>query len=416
MSSEEEAINVNLKAGKLVNALTQHKKAILESKGVNSKLVEQIKKLQSIKDANDQSGILGKILAGGLVIGALKSLVSMSPMLKQMTKLMQFSVMLILRPIGDFIGFLLRPIMVFMLRKFIIPWYQDVYPVMKNLGTKIGGALTGIFKNLSGENGLELQLATGAAALISGGIAIKGVGAAGKAIGKIHGRLVRNILGLEEKTMDTKHTKRLSDFQKKIDDFKQSKPTGFGKIVDKFKNAVDDLGRIGIGGGSSGGSTSGSSGGKSTKPSSSKAIWFDENGKFSQKKLDAYQKSKGIGKYAPKPASGGIGKISGVPKLGYLANFAKGVGMSAGVGAAMSVPMMMGEQYAGGDPQNETERRLQEGNGIDNVIAVVNDLYSFIKNNTNSQPKANLTVNVKEIHDKTTADYFLNSLQGWMNK
>ena len=192
----EEDININLNAGKLIQSLKQHKTAILEAKGVNNKLFAQMKKLASVKEANDSSSILGKILAGGLVLGALKSLVGMSPMLKQMTKLMQFSVMLILRPIGDFIGFILRPVMVYILRKFIIPWYKDVYPVMKTLGTDIGNEITNTLSDLTGENGLGSQISA-LGKVVAGigitGIAIKGAGVAGKSMGKIAGRITRNV-------------------------------------------------------------------------------------------------------------------------------------------------------------------------------------------------------------------------------
>ena len=65
----------------------------------------------------------------GLVSKISGMIVDSSPMLKQMLKLLNFSVMLILRPIGDFIGFFLKPVIVYMLRKFVIPFYSD----MKNL-------------------------------------------------------------------------------------------------------------------------------------------------------------------------------------------------------------------------------------------------------------------------------------------
>ena len=57
---------------------------------------------------------LGKlgIITGlvGIVVGMVKLLVGSSPMLKSILKLFNFGIMLILRPIGDFIGFMLRPI------------------------------------------------------------------------------------------------------------------------------------------------------------------------------------------------------------------------------------------------------------------------------------------------------------------
>ena len=74
--------------------------------------------------------------AGGLALG--KALIDSSPLLQQMLKLMKFGFMLILKPIGDFFGFIMRPIMILLLRKFIIPFYQTVYPWFAKEGTKLG--------------------------------------------------------------------------------------------------------------------------------------------------------------------------------------------------------------------------------------------------------------------------------------
>jgi len=94
-------------------------------------------------------GTKGTMLLGGIgiAIGAIltvvKGLAGSSPMLKQMMKLMNFGIMMIFRPIGDFIGFLLRPIIVLLLRNFIIPWYKDAMPVMKAVGAFVGGTIAG---------------------------------------------------------------------------------------------------------------------------------------------------------------------------------------------------------------------------------------------------------------------------------
>jgi len=59
--------------------------------------------------------------------------------------------MMIFRPIGDFFGFFLRPIFVMLLRKFIIPFYQEYLPLMQqmghDLGTKIANLLTWILES-----------------------------------------------------------------------------------------------------------------------------------------------------------------------------------------------------------------------------------------------------------------------------
>mgnify|MGYP003634240916 CR=1 FL=1 len=82
----------------------------------------------------------GKMAAGGMALGAAgagvglaSKIIDSSPLMQQMLKLLNFGIMLILRPIGDFFGMLMRPILILLLRKFIIPFYQTVYPwFMKN--------------------------------------------------------------------------------------------------------------------------------------------------------------------------------------------------------------------------------------------------------------------------------------------
>ena len=52
--------------------------------------------------------------------------------------MLNFGVMMILRPIGDFFGFFLRPIFIMLLRKFIIPFYQTYLPMMQQMGADMG--------------------------------------------------------------------------------------------------------------------------------------------------------------------------------------------------------------------------------------------------------------------------------------
>ena len=84
---------------------------------------------------------LGVFLALGsmVVLGAIiKKAMDSSPMFGQMLKLWKFAIMMIFRPLGDFFGFFFRPILVLLLRKFIIPWYTTMYPVMIKLGNDLG--------------------------------------------------------------------------------------------------------------------------------------------------------------------------------------------------------------------------------------------------------------------------------------
>ena len=79
---------------------------------------------------------VGSLVALVKKIGGM--LVDSSPMLKGMLKLLNYSVMLIFRPIGDFIGFFLRPLMIYFLRSIALPWYKQMRPIMQKFGSMIG--------------------------------------------------------------------------------------------------------------------------------------------------------------------------------------------------------------------------------------------------------------------------------------
>tara|TARA_R110000824_G_scaffold164942_1_gene341450 strand:- start:1262 stop:2359 length:1098 start_codon:yes stop_codon:yes gene_type:complete len=99
--------------------------------------------------AGKAGGIAGNIAKLGVIAIGVGSLVMLfqklmgmivdsSPMLKQMLKLLNFSVMLILRPIGDFIGFFLKPVIIYFLRSVVIPWYKEMRKPMMQAGAKAG--------------------------------------------------------------------------------------------------------------------------------------------------------------------------------------------------------------------------------------------------------------------------------------
>jgi len=97
------------------------------------------------------AGIAGGI---GILVGLIKKVTSLifdsSPMLKQIMNLMNFGLMLIFRPIGDFIGFMLRPIVVLLLRQVIIPFYRDILPIAREFGDFLGGGLVELWEDPSG--------------------------------------------------------------------------------------------------------------------------------------------------------------------------------------------------------------------------------------------------------------------------
>jgi hypothetical protein len=102
------------------------------SGGSQNKMLKNIGKLAMIA-----TGVLA-------VVAILRKLSSMmiqsSPMLQQMLKLLNFGILLILRPIGDFFGFFLRPIIMYFLRNIALPWFHLARPIMQKWGTKSGEA------------------------------------------------------------------------------------------------------------------------------------------------------------------------------------------------------------------------------------------------------------------------------------
>jgi len=88
------------------------------------------------------AGLMGAgAIGGGMMLG--KAIIDSSPMFKQMLKLLNFGIMMVLRPIGDFFGFMLRPILIMLLRKLIIPFYQTALPLLQQFGTILGEQIAG---------------------------------------------------------------------------------------------------------------------------------------------------------------------------------------------------------------------------------------------------------------------------------
>ena len=113
----------------------------------------------------------GGLAAAGAGLALTKAIIDSSMMLQQMLKLLKFGVMLILKPIGDFFGFLMRPILILLLRKFIIPFYQKVYPWFATTGNKIGTDIAKVLDQLSEVGVIPIALGGLAAAI---GTAIAG--------------------------------------------------------------------------------------------------------------------------------------------------------------------------------------------------------------------------------------------------
>lgn len=115
-------------------------------------------KLQQVLNKLSQSfggGTGGKVAALGImaiavegIFGIVKKVGSMvinaSPMLSQMVKLLNTGIMFMLRPIGDFIGFMLQPIIMIFLRYVALPFYKYFAPFMQKYGTKLGDGLANL--------------------------------------------------------------------------------------------------------------------------------------------------------------------------------------------------------------------------------------------------------------------------------
>ena len=115
-------------------------------------------------------GAKGMMMLGGAMAGikiiqkGVQLAIASSPMMQQMLKLWKFGIMMIFRPIGDFFGFFLRPIFVYLLRKFIIPFYQTYLPLMQELGQTLGEGVVGWLESIFG----VLNIITGHEEPISG--------------------------------------------------------------------------------------------------------------------------------------------------------------------------------------------------------------------------------------------------------
>ena len=106
--------------------------------------------LGKVKPVFEKLGKLGEFLGkkavpiglgvgvAGVIMSVIVKAFSASPLFAQMMKLMKFMVTLILMPIGTFFGALLRPILILLLRKFIVPMYSQFMPMALKVGGQIG--------------------------------------------------------------------------------------------------------------------------------------------------------------------------------------------------------------------------------------------------------------------------------------
>ena len=93
-----------------------------------------------LKRANLLPGVFMGI---GVAVGAVMAkVISSSPLLQAMLKLFSMGMTLIFRPIGDFIGSVLRPVMITFIKDVAVPLFQAAKPLVKQ-GEGIGKLLMG---------------------------------------------------------------------------------------------------------------------------------------------------------------------------------------------------------------------------------------------------------------------------------
>ena len=84
-----------------------------------------IGKVGKFMDSSKGQGMMaGGMMGASILTMIIKKAMEASPMLQQMLKIMNVAMTLFLRPIGDFIGGMLKPIMLFFLREIAVPMLQ----------------------------------------------------------------------------------------------------------------------------------------------------------------------------------------------------------------------------------------------------------------------------------------------------
>ena len=99
-----------------------------------------------VSGALKKSGMMPMLgMAGaGILAGVMGKVVSSSPLLQSMMKMMNMAMTLIFRPIGDFIGSIMRPLMISFIKDIAVPMFKQSKGLMKQ-GEAIGKGLLGFF-------------------------------------------------------------------------------------------------------------------------------------------------------------------------------------------------------------------------------------------------------------------------------
>ena len=88
----------------------------------------------------NKTGMIISAASIGLLFMTFKKLLSVSPMLQKMLEVMNIAFNLVLRPFGDFLGFVLRPLAMMFLAT-AMPFFKTAYPFLMKLGMILGKQL-----------------------------------------------------------------------------------------------------------------------------------------------------------------------------------------------------------------------------------------------------------------------------------
>ena len=419
--------------------------------GYNANMGKNLAKLGIIA-----TGVVGLLALTKKVASVL---ISSSPMLQQVLKLLNFSIMLIFRPIGDFIGFLLRPIMVMFLRKFIIPWYTTALPVMTKLGAFIGDFVS----KLMGKDGIEgIAASLGLIGVaVAGGIGITMASAklAGAVLtnmisygGKMAGvNFSKQAIGTTGGQTGLKATSTWKQFSAQITNLKSAlkfpKPTWVTKFQSVLQNFINVLKPA-----KPAFQATGKGGFGSTATVTQNKPGFVKTGAMGSGNQKFGQPSwmkESLAKYgtSANAKSGSSGKnISGTINKGGLSlkNLLGGsVNRVGSGGTAFMVAGMLDmvpefkqarldfneflrDATGGNDPSNAWKGLDKTGKGIGTPD--YSQEFPFAHNvnqdgsiktdeqKSQSQSPTNVTVNIGSIPDKSTADYWLEQIQSGVYK
>ena len=112
---------------------------------MGKKMQGMIGKVGKFMESSKGQGMMaGGMMGASILTMIIKKAMEASPMLQQMLKIMNVAMTLFLRPIGDFIGGMLKPIMLFFLREVAIPMLQKGKTMIR-LGEQFGKAALGLF-------------------------------------------------------------------------------------------------------------------------------------------------------------------------------------------------------------------------------------------------------------------------------